>query len=121
MSERLVWHSDSPEDEPVATIKTANGEYLLTREDTALFTFLGKLAVYNHIYHCSVVEGEVDTSFYIFSFTMGYKDLVKYMKENKYPQHINMTEVGSCDIDAYLRASLKDLSRADEITKKWEN
>jgi len=115
MTERLIWRPENPDDEPIASIETPRGDYELGRENSALFTFMGKLALYDHIYYCDVQEQEVNESFYVFSFAKGFKKLAKYMMENSFSAHLNMTEVGSGDVEAYLQASLADLRKADHV------
>lgn len=120
MSDRLVWVPDDPENEPQAKIIIPQGEKILTRQNSSLFTFMGRLSLYDHIYYCDIKEQEIEEAFYIFSFVKGFRKLAKYMMANSFTAHLNMTEVSSTDVGAYTTASLMDLSRADEITDKWK-
>lgn len=117
MSERQIWTPDEPESEPFANINLPNGDKVeMTRQNSSIFTFMGRLAVYNHVYYSG--ETEEDRPFYVFSFVGGYKDLFKHMKKNHYPAHLNLDEVSSTDIEAYERAALSDLG--DTIPDGWE-
>lgn len=116
MSERQVWKPEDPESEPFANINLPNGEMVrMTRSNSSIYTFMGRLAVYDHVYYAG--ETEEDRSFYVFSFVGGYRELLKHMKKNKYPAHTNMTEVSRSDIEAYERAALADLG--DTIPDDW--
>jgi len=118
MTSNLEWKPDNPDDEPQAKIVTNNGEYLLNRENSALFTFMGRLALYDHIYYCDTEEPDIN-SFFIFSFTQGFKKLSKYMMDNSFSAHLNMIEVGSGDVDAYIRSSLADIKATNYIPDSW--
>ncbi len=99
------------EQEPVAKLTLPNGEIFEARRDTAsLYTFMGSLAVYNHVFCYEVKENEVEQSFYIFDFIGGYKTLAKYMKKNDYPAHINLPEISKSDTEAYERAVMRDIN-----------
>lgn len=98
------------ENEPQAELHLPNSEVFLAKRDTAtLWTFMGKLAVYNHVFCAEVVDQEVKQSFYVFNFIEGYDQLTSYMVENQYPAHLNLNEIGKNDVEAYERAVLKDL------------
>ena len=121
MTERIKWQSDDPENEPIARLGLPDGETFEARRDTAtLWTFLGRLAIYNHI-HCHETDGEeVKQSFYIFNFVEGYDRLAAYMAENNYPMILNQTEVSVTDQEAYdraVRATFGDIG--DYVPDEW--
>ena len=112
---------DMNESEPVAKLTLPNGETFEARRDTAsLYTFMGKLAIYNHVYCYDVRDNEVQQSFYVFNFVNGYQELSEYMKENEYPQHLNLPEISRSDVEAFERASLHDLATMDSFHEDWE-
>ena len=110
----------SNEQEPVAKLTLPNGETFEAKRETAsLYTFMGALAIYNHIYCYEVKENEVEQAFYIFDFVGGYKELQEYMRENEYPMHLNMPQISKSDTDAYERAVLADLNKTDGVPEGW--
>ena len=107
--------------EPVARLSLPNGERFEVRRDTAsLYTFMGKLAVYNHVYCYDIYGGERQQSFYIFDFVDGFDELAEYMIQNDYPMHLNMPEASKSDIEAYERGALSDLTRMDSFPEGWK-
>ena len=108
------------EQEPFAKLTLPNGEEFEARRDTAsLYTFMGRLAIYNHVYCYDIKDNEVQQSFYIFNFVQGYDELVEYMKENDYPQHLNLPEISRSDVEAHDRAVLHDLVSNDTFPESW--
>lgn len=108
------WTPTDPENEPEMALNISSGEFLATRENTRLYTHLGSLALYDHVF-CS---GE-QTGFYIFSFVDGYQTMKEYMLENNYPAYINHTEAAQVDIDAYDRAVHRSVGDIDHIPDGW--
>lgn len=101
------------DDDPVMRIETSAGDELeMRRENTKLYTFLGKLAVYDHIFH-NVSKNE---GVYLFNFVNEFPAMREYMIRSKYPAIINMVEVPEHDINAYVRSAMGDI---DEIPEDW--
>lgn len=117
--ERLLWRPDKPEDEPVVNL-TVNGEsqYELNRLNTTLHTFLGRLAVFNHVYYHDIHEEEVQESFYIFQDQPGYPEIAQYMVDNGFTMVLNQSEVSVTDQEAYMRAAMRDLG--DTLPEEWQ-
>ena len=111
MSER--WEPNY-EEEPFVTLSIGSGEFVATRENTRLYTHLGALALYDHVF-CS----SEDRGFYIFSFVEGYPILKQYMLENNYPMYLNQTEVAQVDVDAYDRSIQRSMGDIDHIPDDW--
>lgn len=118
--ERLLWRPDEPENEPVVNL-VVNGEseYELNRLNTTLFTFMGRLAVYNHIFYHDIHEEENPENFYIFSYQQGYPEIVRYMAENDFTMVLNQTEVSVTDQEAYMRSVTRGMG--DTIPEEWLN
>ena len=109
------------EQEPVARLNLPNGETFEVKRDTAsLYTFMGALAIYNHVYCYDVKDQEVQQSFYIFNFVKGYNELAEYMQQNEYTQHLNLPEISRSDKEAYERAALHDLYTTDSFPGGWQ-
>lgn len=116
MSERLKYiPAENPEDEPAIRFGGSNGaEILGTRENTRLFTFLGR-AAFNHIFLTLEKEGNVQRGHYIWAVTPenelnpNFDIATAYMFENDYPCNLNSVEVPEWDVTAretYLGQSI---------------
>lgn len=91
------------ENEPNIEISINGEPFKVNRENTVLFTFIGKLAVFNHVF-LMVDEEREESSVkggYLFAGQPCYEELRAFVEENNYPQHINMNEVADCDRDAW--------------------
>lgn len=79
-----------------------NGEvYLATRRNTLLFTFFGKLAMYNHVYMIPEQGEEGPLGGYIWSDYESYPTILKFIQDYDLPQRLNSNEVASEDIIAF--------------------
>ena len=110
------------EDEPVMNLNTTHGEIEARRDNTTLFTFLGKLALYDHVFiHTGDTEDDVAKGMYIFNQNEVYDQMSEYMWENDYPMHINLPEVAQCDLDAFDNMVHKDVEQDLEsgIPEEW--
>jgi hypothetical protein len=93
-----------------------NGEtYRADRHNTSLFTFLGELGCYDHVF-VSLAE---DECVYLFKNQQIWKDLVGFIMENEFPMHFNLNEVAECDRDAYNATFLSDLAQTNTVPKEW--
>lgn len=113
------------EQEPVMRLTMASGEFEATRDNTFLFTFLGKaginLAMYDHVYIRMDEEGEEPQGAYIFSINENFQPMADFMLENKYTAHLNMSEVAECDVTAFnnmIRDNAEDLDNG--IPEEWQ-
>ena len=106
--------------EPAMNLRINGAEFKATRDNTSLFTFFGRRALYDHIF---IQTGSEDNSTvygaYIFSNAEGYVDMVDYMVTNEYPQHVALREVAECDIKAFDQSQLGDLRETDTIPEDW--
>lgn len=101
------------ENNPCVILQYDGGEFEARPDNSHLYTFMGRLALYNHVFCFDVQDGEVQQSFYIFQSvdTDGYNELEKYMIDNYYPAHLNLREVSGNDASAHERATFKALER----------
>lgn len=107
---------ESPEEEPYANldINEGQGEFRADRFTTRLYTHLGRLALYDHIY-CN----DNETSFYIWkAFSGGYDQMATFMVEHDFPMYLNQTEISSMDIEAFDR-TMKRIADVDHIPDDW--
>lgn len=107
-------------DEQEPTIRlTMNGmEVDCTRENTSMFTFLGNLAMYDHIFVC--LDEENNSGAYLFKENQqAWQEMAGYLIEYQFPMHLNMTEVAECDMNAFDRTMFDDLRHTDTFPEDW--
>lgn len=115
--------SNEPElDEPAMYLTFCGEEYEVTRDDAALFMYMGKLALYNHIFIALEVDEDDEDApaeAYIFSMNEQYEAVRDFMMDNDYPMHANLRYVADCDLDAYdemIKRAVKDI---DTVPEEW--
>lgn len=110
------WTLDpNDENEPEVKLNIPNGEFIGRRDNMRLYTHLGQLALYDHVF-CSQEE----SGFYIFNFVGGYETLKEYMLQNAYPAYVNQTEVAQVDVDAFDRAMAASTNDLDYLPDDWQ-
>lgn len=104
---------------------TCNGEpFNVDRFNTTLYTFIGELGMYNHVFIRTSDEESEDTSGG-FAFQCAppdnpvFQQLASFVLEHNFPMVLNMTRVPPCDRDAFMEASLTDLGGTDFIPDEW--
>lgn len=84
--------------EPCMRLKTENGEEIeASRENTALYTFIGKAALYNHVF----VAVDDENGIYTFQDSPHFMEMARFAINNEFPLHLNLFEVQDCDREAY--------------------
>lgn len=105
------------ENEPVLEI-TMNGEKLLaTRDNTSLFTFVGELACFDHVF--IVTDEENNVGGYLFRNQEIFPQLAGFLFENMYPMHLNLPEVAECDQRAFDATMYGDIRSTDTFPETW--
>lgn len=101
------------------TVSFPNGEFLATRDNTSLFTHMGRLALYDHVFF---QRGE-DSGTYLFNVAEPYTTIMTHMLENNFPAHINLQEVAECDRVAFDKMIHKeaahDFEEVDGVPDDW--
>lgn len=90
-------------------------EFETTPDNTALYRFAGRLAIYNHVY--LMFE---DEDAYIFNQSPAYPYLEGLAIMNKYPVHDNLTEIMNQDVEAfneYIETVIEDIP--DTVPEEW--
>lgn len=116
------------EREPVIGINLGETRFEMTRRNTFLYTFLGKAALYNHVFLKRDDLPETDDGqimgTYLFEDALpknGIWDRLKStLQENDYPQYLNHAEASEVDIRAYMETVMSDLAKADGVPEGWE-
>lgn len=118
MSERLEFN---PEEMPRIKLNMPSGEFEATPLNTTLFTFLGRLACYDHIFLQTGDEtDEAMVGTYIFNQHSVYDEMAAFLVENNYPMLLNRIETPDCDIDAFNRMVSQSASDLDSgIPDEW--
>lgn len=109
------------EDEPAMRLtKPDDTEFLATRDNTSLFTFLGRAAL-DHVF---IKEEETETNTmmgtYIFSSHKMYEKMAEYIFENDYPMYLNLREVAQCDQTAWDDMVHQQVEEYEGIPEGWE-
>ena len=90
-------------------------EFETTPDNTALYRFAGRLAIYNHVY--LMFE---DEDAYIFNQSPAYPYLEGLAIMNKYPVHDNLTEIMPQDVEAFndmVNDLVEDIP--DTVPEEW--
>lgn len=92
------------EGDAIAQVNVGDEQYIMHRHNSALFTHLPHLMMYDHIFIAEqVVEEEqpVLPGAYIFRQNDGFDTLRGWMKKNRFVSHLHLTEVAECDMRAF--------------------
>lgn len=101
------------------TLDTSAGEKRLDRYNSALYTFIGDNAMYDHVFYQE--DGLSDDTFgtYVFRFNPAYAKMKVFMARERFPVHRNAIEVAQCDVDAYNGAVDRLVEPFDAIPEDW--
>lgn len=106
------------EDEPGIRVNFGEHEFEATPDNTTLFRFVGKLALYNHVF--MLTKPEESTGAYLFNQHPYYAEFEEYMIANKYPLHDNLRDVAQCDLDAFENMVNRDIEEIpDFLPEDW--
>ena len=119
MTERIFWTPPSPDGEPLITLNSEHGKVELKRTNTAVYSYVGNLALFNHIHF--IGSNELNP-FYVFGPAKHLKVLRENMLRLKYPHFKDQTWVDGVDIDAY-EAHVKALDRSsiEDVVAGWSD
>lgn len=127
--------SESESFEGLIRVTVGDEEYEIGPDRASLFTFLGKRAMYDHVFiqldkddddtdDDDIGRGKTITGVYVFSSlrpTM-YEQMRDYMMDYDFPLHLNQREVADCDIAAYddmVDREMADLEDVDTVPNEW--
>ncbi len=89
------------ESEPFINLNYGNRSFELRRDNTFLYTFLGRLASRNHLFIAEDDQDDEDVASGIYMFRQGiepyFDKIADYMRTNKYQSVENQQEVADCD------------------------
>lgn len=98
---------DNPEEEPIMELTINDERIELTRDNTSLFTHIGAAAMFDHVY--VVISYDPPRSTYIPSTAGAYPQIVRYMRENHYPRHEDLTDASDADKEVLIEFWTRDL------------
>lgn len=114
------------ENEPDDVLEiTVSGEpFEINRYNTSLFTFIGELALKDHVFLVLKDDENGVEGTYIWEYFQedAYVALAGFIIEHDFPQHLNATQMAQCDDDAWenaIKANLSDIN--DFIPEDFEN
>lgn len=88
-----------------------------TRYNSSLWTFIGKAALYNHVY----VAASDEFAIYTFQGADNFFEAASFMIENEFPLHMNITEPAEEDIEAYERFVQSYLHDLGDFPPEWRS
>lgn len=101
-----------------------NGEpFEATPENTSLFSYTGRLAVYSHVFlvHNETEDGQGVEASYVWNSNPVYRELVAFMIEHEYPLHLNLTHIGESDVNNFEAEFFGDIGELDAgVPTSWE-
>ena len=118
MTEPLSYAPDNPEDEPRLPIHIGEVGIEATRLNSKVYTFLGRLAVYDHIFIISEIDGKAYGT-HIWKHFPVYQAMLKFMTDNNYPAELNSIQVEACDYQEYVRTHTGDLDNIEKAIAGW--
>jgi len=122
----------SEENEDVGLEINLNGEeFVLTRYNTTLFTFWGRVMLrdyeldaknFDHVFiRTSDEDAERLRGGYLFRHHPMFKKLAKLATEHAFPGVLNQTDIPECDVRAYEDYAFGDLASTDTVPEDWLN
>lgn len=117
MSER------EPEKKPQINLSIGSQEFELRRDNSELYSYLGSLAVWNHVFVTSVEEDEVKTGTFIPRELIGHEPFDKMasaMIQHAYPVRLNQRQVVESDAEIITKILAgNDVDKLDEERPDW--
>lgn len=113
------------DEEATARIVIGEWEYDSHRWNTSVFTHIGELAMYDHVYLQTEDATDEDSEphdigIYIFRHSSSFAELGKFARKHKFPMHLNKTEVAECDKAAFELVIQEETQELDAgIPKDW--
>lgn len=117
--------SESESSEGLLHASINGEEYEIGPNDASLFTFIGKRALYDHVFiQLDEEDGGKVTGVYVFSSLRPavYELMRDHMMDYDYPLHLNLQEVADCDVAAYdsmVDDEMTDLEQINTIPTEW--
>lgn len=106
----------SEQEMPKMIIQTSNGDFESTPMNTSLFSYAGRLAMYDHIFFAM----DDNCGAYLFNQHHNYTEVANFVIDNEYPMHLFLTQVAECDLDAFDSMIKDDTSELEKgVPDEW--
>lgn len=108
------------EGEPKFIVEFGDGEYEATPDNTSLFTHIGRLACYNHVFfQTDTTEDGTMRGTYLFCQNPAFESVAEFMMANDYPCHLNLHYAAESDISAFNKMVERSIPDFDTIPEEW--
>ncbi len=107
--------TNSPNHLHIANVGMESEIYALSTENTHVFTHLGGLAVFDHLYFRVAPE----VAGYIWQSNPAYKKLFEIAMEKGAQAHLNLRTVNQADVYQYFQNEYKDLYSSPSFPSNW--
>jgi hypothetical protein len=120
MTEKIFWTPPSPDNEPSIALEARNRRVELRRTNSAVYTYMGSLALFNHVYFLGT---DKDKPFYLFkNISINHNVIEEQMLRFGYPHFKDQTWVDEVDIEAYeAYAKAIDRTSIEDIVQQWSD
>lgn len=105
------------ENEPFGIVTTETGEYPVTPSNAVVYSHIGALSVYNHIFVVTDREKKLGT--YVWTHMSNFDQLHEDAIVNGCTLHTNLRQVAEVDKRNYEQQVLADLDGQDTIPDDW--
>lgn len=98
-------------------IQLEGDDFELTRYNTQLYTFFGRIAIKNHVFVITREDDETVAGVHIWEAfqTEPYTHIKQHIEKYKYPQYLNLTEIAECDELAFERALQRQIDCIEDF------
>ncbi len=97
-----------------------NGEpFEVNRHNTFLYTYLGELSVYTHVFVLTTEDEETWDGGYVFKDNPAFPVLASFVLEHNFVMHCNMGDVSECDLNAFNQSHYQDLYETNTVPEEW--
>lgn len=109
------------EPDPLRLTDDEGNEFLYDRQSAFLYTFMGRLSCYDHVFLLHYAEGdEVPTGTYVWSDDPLYDKVADYIQDNDFPQCLNGFKVSKQDKEIFRwNMGLEALDEAESFPSDW--
>lgn len=106
------------EEEPVFRVDINEQTYDLRREDLTVYTFLGRAAVFNHVFSTYQHEGQTKGA-WTFAYEELHGPLSRFAEENNSLMILNADTPSPRDVEVYVRKQTRDLRGTEGVPEEW--
>jgi hypothetical protein len=90
-----------------------------TRENTYLYTFMGELACYDHVFIVSTEDDGSNSGHYLWNSNSTFNEVAEYMLDKEFTVHLNLPNISDMDREVFEEFHYKDI-RSSNFPPDWE-